>query len=119
MTQVSIERITDVVMAHEGIAASLDAKRGVLGEDLAAAVERLIPLAAAAAGARFGAKVTVIDGMITVDGDHDALLIEAAITGLTLAMITPDGDGASMAEQAIAAINAGHPAPGHRTSTWW
>lgn len=125
MTEIRIESVTDAVMAHEGIRASINAGQAVMGEDLTAAVERIIPLAAAVVATKTGTEMTLRNGTIRFEKDMNGLAMEAAIVWMTLAMISDGKTQAQSykdaAESAIAETSrsASGECPGRRQCRWW
>ena len=96
---VDIRRVIDAIYAIDGVRGILADRRIIIGEELEAALQRLVPQAAAVLASRSaalsyrGSAGDILTFEVTGDGVTDEAL-ETALTWTLLAMCRPDGDGA-------------------------
>lgn len=96
---VDIRRVIDAIYAIDGVRGILADRRIIIGEELEAALLRLVPQAAAVLASRSaalsyrGSAGDILTFEVTGDGVTDEAL-ETALTWTLLAMCRPDGDGA-------------------------
>lgn len=96
---VDIRRVIDAIYAIDGVRGILADRRIIIGEELEAALRRLVPQAAAVLASRSAAlsyRVSageILTFEVTGDGVTDEAL-ETALTWTLLAMCRPDSDGA-------------------------
>ena len=96
---VDIRRVIDAIYAIDGVRGILADRRIIIGEELEAALRRLVPQAAAVLASRSaalyyrGSAGDILTFEVTGDGVTDEAL-ETALTWTLLAMCRPDSDGA-------------------------
>lgn len=96
---VDIRRVIDAIYAIDGVRGILADRRIIIGEELEAALLRLVPQAAAVLASRSaalsyrGSAADILTFEVTGDGVTDEAL-ETALTWTLLAMCRPDSDGA-------------------------
>ncbi len=96
---VDIRRVIDAIYAIDGVRGILADRRIIIGEELEAALRRLVPQAAAVLASRSaalsyrGCAGDILTFEVTGDGVTDEAL-ETALTWTLLAMCRPDSDGA-------------------------
>ena len=96
---VDIRRVIDAIYAINGVRGILADRRIIIGEELEAALLRLVPQAAAVLASRSaalsyrGCAGDILTFEVTGDGVTDEAL-ETALTWTLLAMCRPDSDGA-------------------------
>ena len=96
---VDIRRVIDAIYAIDGVRGILADRRIIIGEELEAALQRLVPQAAAVLASRSaalsyrGSAGDILTFEVTGDGVTDEAL-ETALTWTLLAMCRPDSDGA-------------------------
>lgn len=96
---VDIRRVIDAIYAIDGVRGILADRRIIIGEELEAALRRLVPQAAAVLALRSaalsyrGCAGEILTFEVTGDGVTDEAL-ETALTWTLLAMCRPDSDGA-------------------------
>lgn len=96
---VDIRRVIDAIYAIDGVRGILADRRIIIGEELEAALRRLVPQAAAVLASRSaalsyrGCAGDILTFEVTGDGVTDEAL-ETALTWTLLAMCRPHSDGA-------------------------
>lgn len=96
---VDIRRVIDAIYAIDGVRGILADRRIIIGEELEAALRRLVPQAAAVLASRSaalsyrGSAGDILTFEVTGDGVTDEAL-ETALTWTLLTMCRPDSDGA-------------------------